>query len=398
MRRMQNICKCVLLYIIFVEVQFASAGGTNRLVIDWENRFTEVGKQYTICAAAPALNQCVIVAGSSVDSQTSQVTTNSELFLEKIGGDGKVRTRLRLNLPQKLQVLEPLLRRRYVRDVLEIKGGEMLLVTEIEEGNPVIVRVSAVGDVVVAVPIPQLVGLPAEILASRLVPTTDGDFVILGKFRNNAILLKLDRDGNLLWQKTMDGADSQFFVDAVPTERGGFVAVANSGKYNKFGFGMSEVWVVAFDADGNDKQRVKFPGRQGSICQCEGGNLAVVFDKSMATGQDIWMQLLDNNLKLLWTKAVISVKLGFSSSFRVVPVSSGGFIVVGLRDFRMWLSKRDKDGGEIWSYTNPGSPSSWNLSNLIRLGNKYTVLYSAFTTKGKQVDYQIGALGFHEDD
>lgn len=392
MRAMQQICKCWLLCIILCEAQGARAAVTNSFVLDWGNRFTQAGTHYTICAAAPASNQCVILAGSSVDSQTA---TNCELFLWKMAADGKVTTRLRLNLPDQPRSLDHLVRR-YVRDVLEIKGGETLLITEIVEGSPAIVRLSAVGDVVTNVPIPALVGLPPEILASRLISTTDGNFVILGHFKRNAILLKIDSNGALLWQRMLEGPGRQFFMDAVPTKRGGFIAVANSGNYDKFGFGTSEVWILAYDADGKEKQEVKFAGRQGSICHREDGSVAVVFDKGMVTGQDIWMQSLDADLKSLWTKAVVSVKRGLPSPFKVVSAPGGGFIVAGLRDFTVWISKRDKNGEEIWSHTENGPPSSWYLSTLIRMDKEYIVLYSTRSVGGEPELYQIGALGFHE--
>ncbi len=392
LKRIHQVCKYWLLFIVLCGAQIAQAAVTNGFVLDWGNRFTQAATHYTICAATPGSNLCVILAGSSVGSQ---ITTNGELFLWKMGVDGNVTTQLRLNLPERPQSLIPLVRR-YVRDILELKGGGMLLITEITEGSPAIVRLSAGGDVVLNASIPAIAGLPAELLASRLVATTDGNFVILGEFRRSAVLLKMDRDGNLLWQRKLEGPNRQFFVDAVPTEGGGLVAVANSGTYNKYGFGISDVWVAAFDADGKETRRTRFAGRQGSICRGQNGNVAVVFDKTMGTGQDIWMRLLDADLKPLWAKAVVSVQRGFSSPFRVVSAPGSGFMVAGLRDFTMWISKRDKDGEGVWSHSEPGPPSSWQLSSLIRIDNEYIVLYSTRTVDTEPELYQIGALGFHE--
>lgn len=74
--------------------------------------------------------------------------------------------------------------------------------------------------------------------------TLNGDFLISGSSRsadnnfinkgqNDALIMKIDTDGNLLWQKTVGGTEIDFCYDAVELTNGDIIAVGESSSNNQ---------------------------------------------------------------------------------------------------------------------------------------------------------------------
>ncbi|MDO6676548.1 hypothetical protein Q4517_13450 [Tenacibaculum sp. 1_MG-2023] len=74
--------------------------------------------------------------------------------------------------------------------------------------------------------------------------TSNGDFLISGSSRsadnnftnkgqNDALIMKIDTDGNLLWQKTIGGTEIDFCYDAVELTNGNIIAVGESSSNNQ---------------------------------------------------------------------------------------------------------------------------------------------------------------------
>jgi hypothetical protein len=96
-------------------------------------------------------------------------------------------------------------------------------------------------------------GGPRDDWASAIVPTSDGGYVMAGStasfarfYDYDAWVLKLDRQGNVQWQKTYGGTSTDVANAIVPTFDGGYVVAGWS-----FGAGGSDVWVLKLEADGS---------------------------------------------------------------------------------------------------------------------------------------------------
>ncbi|WP_428740969.1 hypothetical protein [Tenacibaculum sp.] len=74
--------------------------------------------------------------------------------------------------------------------------------------------------------------------------TSDGGFLIGGSSRstdnnfenkgqNDALILKIDKDGNLIWQKTIGGTEIDYCYDAVELTNGSIIAVGESSSNNQ---------------------------------------------------------------------------------------------------------------------------------------------------------------------
>ena len=96
-----------------------------------------------------------------------------------------------------------------------------------------------------------------------VISTEDGGFIIVGESESNdieglqnkgsydAIVLKYDKDGNLIWQKSWGGNDSERFTSVAVTEDGGFVAVGNTQFLVYEGDSRLDAIIVKYNKDGN---------------------------------------------------------------------------------------------------------------------------------------------------
>jgi hypothetical protein len=87
---------------------------------------------------------------------------------------------------------------------------------------------------------------------SFLQPTPDGNLLAVGQttsFGNDieAWVLKLTADGSILWQKRYGGPGADFFYQIKPTPDGGYLAV---GSFTPDGATHSDGWVVKLNGDG----------------------------------------------------------------------------------------------------------------------------------------------------
>ena len=97
-------------------------------------------------------------------------------------------------------------------------------------------------------------GGPLEDWTYTIVPTADGGSLLAGGTQSfgsgdwDGWLLKIAADGSPVWQKTYGGSGEDVFYALVPTTDGNFIA---AGQTSSWGAGGSDVWVVKVDPEGN---------------------------------------------------------------------------------------------------------------------------------------------------
>jgi predicted secreted protein len=90
-------------------------------------------------------------------------------------------------------------------------------------------------------------------VASAIVPTADGGYVVAGRTGSfgaggdDVWVLKLDGSGNVQWEKTYGGPGDDAAFDMALTSDGGY---AVTGRTLSFGAGQSDVWVLKLETDG----------------------------------------------------------------------------------------------------------------------------------------------------
>ena len=96
--------------------------------------------------------------------------------------------------------------------------------------------------------------------------TTDGGYIVAGGTRSfgfggetsDAYLFKTDRVGNLLWQNTFGGRESEYVSSVQETTDGGYIV---AGRTLSFGAGSSyDVYLVKTDSEGDGVWEKTFGG------------------------------------------------------------------------------------------------------------------------------------------
>ena len=198
--------------------------------------------------------------------------------------------------------------------------------------------------------------------------TTDGGYIVAGytesfdTFFKDLWILKLDEDGNVIWQKTYGGgsADNAFSVNQ--TSDGGYVVAGSTATY---GAGYDDIWVLKLDSSGNITWQKAYGGSDQdeaySIQQtADGGYVVAGYTQSFDTAyypDDIWvLEKLDGNGNILLAKDIQWDS--YERAYSIQQTSDGGYIVAGeTMSFGagvtedMLVLKLDASGNVSWQKT-----------------------------------------------
>ena len=190
---------------------------------------------------------------------------------------------------------------------------------------------------------------------SEILQTQDGGFIVCGysestdieglpnKGESNAIIVKYDKDGNLLWQKNWDGNGIEAFFDILQTQDGGFIVSGYSRSTDIEGLpnkGELDAIIVKYDKDGNLLWQKNWGGNgiEGflDILQTQDGGF-IVNGYSWSTdivglpnkgGEDAIIVKYDKDGNFLWQK---SWGGNLEEEFyNILQTQDGGFIAYGV--------------------------------------------------------------------
>lgn len=173
---------------------------------------------------------------------------------------------------------------------------------------------------------------PAEFGA--LQPTPDGGYLVVGYTwsygqKCDIWLMKLNSFGNMVWNKTIGGADVDFARSIIRCSDGNFVIV---GRTTSFGAGKGDVYVVKVDAGGNVLWERAYGGSEGdwanSVVEVSGGGYLVVGGtRSYGNGEDdTYVVRIDFAGNKLWDKA-FAESPGDDWGLTILPAQGGRFII-----------------------------------------------------------------------
>jgi len=193
--------------------------------------------------------------------------------------------------------------------------------------------------------------------ANSIQQTQDGGYIVAGWTESYApgtadiLVLKLDSNGNKLWDKTYGGSINDEANSIQQTQDGGYIVAGWTWSY---GAGGEDIWVLKLDSNGNKLWDKTYGGRDldgaYSIQQTQdGGYIVAGWTRSYGAGEsDIWVLKLDSNGNKLWDKTYGGSKWDQANSIQ--QTQDGGYIVAGgtksygagLGD--IWVLKLDSDG------------------------------------------------------
>jgi uncharacterized delta-60 repeat protein len=238
--------------------------------------------------------------------------------------------------------------------------------------------------------------------------TSDGGYVIGGWTSNygsggdDVYVVKLDGQGDLEWTRTVGGPglDRAYAVQQV--DDGGFVA---AGFTSSFGQGSNDVYVVRLDPDGNLLWTKTIGGAdddQGMSVQ-QTSDLGFVITgttRSFGSGDNnVYTLKLNAAGSLEWGRAIIDDD-GQDYSFQVFQASSSGYVIGGYSQpygtsaYDMYLMKLDHEGNACGTTESGGSVGSGGVSGSGGVENTGGAVGTGGTeASGGAVTEQCSAVG-----
>ncbi len=209
-----------------------------------------------------------------------------------------------------------------------------------------------------------------------LVEVRDGGFVLAGTTlsfgagNSDWWVIKTDRTGNHLWNRTFGGTNFDTDPVVIEPHLGGF---AIGGSTQSFGFGEWDMWLVRTDSNGNQLSNQTFGSIGSDNCyslveRSTGGYALVGMTNSFGAGaQDMWLVFVGSDY---WWGQYFGLNYPDIGG-DLVEVSTGGFAINGRTQTITtgnedgWLVHTNTNGVHIWNQTYGGWPQDDFLGSFV---------------------------------
>ena len=172
--------------------------------------------------------------------------------------------------------------------------------------------------------------------ASSIQQTTDGGYIVAGWTESfgagnmDFYIIKLDSNGNKVWEKTYGGSENDVAYSIQQTSDGGYIVAG--GTYS-FGAGSADFYIIKLDSNGNKVWGKTYGGSNDewarSIQQTtDGGYIVAGTTYSFGAGyDDFYIIKLDSNGDKVWEKTYGGSS--YDEAYSIQQTSDGGYIVAG---------------------------------------------------------------------
>jgi hypothetical protein len=197
--------------------------------------------------------------------------------------------------------------------------------------------------------------------------TPGGSFVAVGtttssgQGQEDIYVVKVDKDGNKVWEKTFGGSGSEEGWDIRYTNDGGFII---TGSTNSWGAGFFDAFLLKIDADGNEQWRKLYGGGSFDAGFCvrqtsDGGYAVLGQTHSYGPGDgSFYFFKTDSEGNLLWEQTYGGAATDEGRYFQLT--NDGGYILVGKTESKgagdedVYAIKVDAEGNLQWEKTYGG--------------------------------------------
>ncbi len=225
-----------------------------------------------------------------------------------------------------------------------------------------------------------------------IIPANDKGFIIAGTTLskgnggNDIWIVKINRKGKKIWDKTYGGiADDEIF-SMIPCKTGGYIIGGHT--YSK-GKGQSDIWIFKIDPKGHIIWEKTYgdeyhDGIYSLKHTKNGGLICAGYSYNKNGGSDYKILHLSISGKLLWEKTytrsledtAYSVDQTYDDSFIV----AGTTFSKGIGAWDIWILKLDNTGSILWSKSYGGSGVE-SIKNIKETGTNTYILIGSTTSK-----------------
>lgn len=193
--------------------------------------------------------------------------------------------------------------------------------------------------------------------------TSDSGY-ILGGYTNtdNALLIKLNSNGDTLWTKEIDAGGWDLPYSIQQTSDNGYII---GGRTSGFGAGGLDMFLIKTDVNGNNQWTKAIGGSGDETVNCvkqtmDGGFILAGNTYSFSTGLNDFYIVKTNSLgNILWSKSIGGTSN--DNAYSIVQTTDSGYVAVGLTlsagagDKDVLAVKLDKNGNISWMKTYGGT-------------------------------------------
>ena len=229
--------------------------------------------------------------------------------------------------------------------------------------------------------------------------TKDGGYLIGGYTDSygagdwDALIIKVDSSGNIMWQKVYGGALYDISISIVELEDGTYII---GGETSSFGAGERNISIMRLDKDGSIIWQKTYSGTYSSglssIQKTFDGNIVVNGGLSLAENEPFqWIFKIDLSGNIIWQK-IYDVYL-YVYVYSVQATSDAGYIMAGEISFGSyedaWVCKLDSDGNIVWQKSYGDIYSDFAEVIMQTLDGGYLINARRGYLKGDSTDYDI---------
>ena len=219
---------------------------------------------------------------------------------------------------------------------------------------------------------------------SSIQQTTDGGYILagytssFGAGRNDVWVVKLDSNGHISWEKTYGENQDNRAYSIQQTLDGGYIVAGDWKVYkNSGGVPYSFFWVLKLDRNGDVTWQKAYGGlgfssKIGSVQQtADGGYIVGGSTYAFGAGDwDIWVLKLNSIGDVAWQKTYGGPDRNMFESMQ--ETTDGGYILAGCNNNPIdgnppdsWIFKLDSNGVVIWQKAYAGACRRWGVFGLI---------------------------------
>ncbi|QRY55553.1 T9SS type A sorting domain-containing protein [Sphingobacterium siyangense] len=232
----------------------------------------------------------------------------------------------------------------------------------------------------------RTIGSSGQELLQSIAPTSDGGYIIGGsssseksdKLKNGAedpfgkkdngfgnldyLVVKLDSEGKIEWQKTYGGQYADQLRSIIQTRDGGYLLGGSSnspesGNKSEKNYGQSDYWIIKLDQKGKLEWQKVYGGEGDeqlqAVLQSKDGNYLLAGSSSSATsgnknvsngkGTDFWMLKIDTSGEIIWQK---TYDIGKADLLTSLEENADGSLLLGghAQSEASASKKKDKEG------------------------------------------------------
>ena len=241
----------------------------------------------------------------------------------------------------------------------------------------------------------------------------DDGFILAGGIEyseddSDALLMKTDLYGDVVWEKTFDKSDDDDFISVDFTLDGGYIITG--------AIGNETLWLLKTDNIGNQlwEKTWKYPDSIFTDGMCvqhtsDGGYIVlgstyVEVDPTFFPDCDAWLIKTDSNGNKEWDKTFGGK--GMDMGFTIRQTNDGGYIFTGAKhhlgiipspDMDLWLLKTNANGKKMWERTYGGFYLHIEGGSCVQQTNDGGYIVAGLKAKGPYVVYHDWVIKTNEN-